>query len=106
MPTERAITVTQSSDRQAGTTPLVDTSPRLGLMPTRPLNAAGTRPLPAVSVPSAKSTSPVATATALPELEPPETCRSENTERQAPYGERVPTRPVAYWSRFVFPSGT
>ncbi len=37
-----------------------------------PLNAAGTRPEPAVSVPSAKATSPAATATAEPELEPPE----------------------------------
>ena len=35
------------------------------------LNAAGTRPEPAVSVPSAKETSPAATATAEPELEPP-----------------------------------
>ena len=32
---------------------------------------AGTRPDPAVSVPSAKGTSPAATATAEPELEPP-----------------------------------
>ena len=36
------------------------------------LNAAGTRPEPAVSVPSEKRTSPAATATAEPELEPPE----------------------------------
>ena len=35
------------------------------------LKAAGTRPEPAVSVPSAKLTSPAATATAEPELEPP-----------------------------------
>ena len=36
------------------------------------LNAAGTRPEPAVSVPSAKDTRPAATATAEPELDPPE----------------------------------
>ena len=36
------------------------------------LNAAGTRPEPAVSVPSAKLARPAATATAEPELEPPE----------------------------------
>ena len=36
-----------------------------------PLHAAGTRPEPAVSVPRARSTSPAATATAEPELEPP-----------------------------------
>ena len=41
-------------------------------MPTMPFSAAGTRPEPAVSVPRAKSTSPAATATAEPELEPPE----------------------------------
>ena len=35
------------------------------------LNAAGTRPDPAVSVPKAKLTSPAATATAEPELDPP-----------------------------------
>jgi len=37
------------------------------------LKPAGTRPDPAVSVPSAKGTSPRATATAEPELEPPDT---------------------------------
>jgi hypothetical protein len=37
-----------------------------------PLKAAGTRPEPAVSVPREKSTRPLATATAEPELEPPE----------------------------------
>ena len=36
------------------------------------LNAAGTRPEPAVSVPKEKLTKPVATATADPELDPPE----------------------------------
>src|SRR5258705_9225048 len=61
----------QSSDRHAGTTPLVDNSPRLGFSPTRLLNAAGTRPDPAVSVPSAKLTKPRATAAPDPELEPP-----------------------------------
>ena len=35
------------------------------------LKPAGTRPEPAVSVPSAKLTRPAATATAEPELEPP-----------------------------------
>jgi hypothetical protein len=70
---DRANTDTQSSERQAGTTPAVLRRPRLGLRPTMPLAAAGTRPEPAVSVPSARSTRPAATATADPELEPPET---------------------------------
>src|SRR5271167_3048033 len=63
---------TQSSDRHAGTTPRVLILPQLGFNPMILLNAAGTRPEPAVSVPSAKLASPVATATAEPELEPPE----------------------------------
>ena len=66
-----ANTETQSSERQAGTTPVVLKTPRVGLSPTMLLKAAGTRPEPAVSVPSAKLTSPAATATAEPELEPP-----------------------------------
>ena len=62
---------TQSSVRQAGTTPAVETSPRLGLSPTILLNMAGTRPDPAVSVPRLAGTIPAATATADPELDPP-----------------------------------
>src|SRR5690606_3791170 len=90
-----AKTDTQSSERHAGTTPRVLTSPRVGFKPTRSLNAAGTRPEPAVSVPSAKLTSPYATASAEPELEPPPTNAASNADGHAPYGERVPTRPVA-----------
>ena len=41
---------TQSSVRQAGTTPAVDTRPRLGFSPTILQKPAGTRPEPAVSV--------------------------------------------------------
>ena len=63
---------TQSSVRHAGTTPAALSIPRVGFSPTRLLNAAGTRPEPAVSVPSEKLTSSFATATAEPELDPPE----------------------------------
>ena len=69
--TVSANTDTQSSERQAGTTPRALTRPRVGFSPTMLLNAAGTRPEPAVSVPSAKATRPAATATAEPELDPP-----------------------------------
>src|SRR5262249_766407 len=62
---------TQPSVRQAGSTPEKLSKPRVGLKPTMLLKAAGTRPEPAVSVPSAKLTMPVETATAEPELEPP-----------------------------------
>ena len=62
----------QSRDRQAGTSPTVLISPREGLKPGIPFNAGGTRPDPAVSVATVNGTSPRATASADPELEPPE----------------------------------
>ena len=61
-------------------------TPGVGFTPTIPHSAAGTRPDPAVSVPSANGTSPVATTTAEPELDPP----AMNSGI-----ERVATRPVA-----------
>src|SRR4051812_27579386 len=94
---------TQSSVRHAGTMPAVLIVPRVGLSPTMLLNPAGTRPEPAVSVPSAKHTRFNATTSAEPELEPPEIYFGLNALAPAPYGERVPTSPVANWSRFVLP---
>ncbi len=52
----------------------------------------------------AMSTRPRATATADPELEPPEILSGRLESRTAPCGLRVPTRPVANWSRLVAPS--
>ncbi len=75
---------TQSSDRHAGTMPRVLILPALGFSPMMLLKAAGTRPEPAVSVPSAKLARPVATATAEPELEPPEMKAGLKLFRQAP----------------------
>src|SRR6202161_2546515 len=86
---------TVSRGRQAGTTPRELRRPQVGFSPMRLLNAAGTRPEPAVSLPSAKLTRPMATATAEPELEPPLMYVGSKLLRQTPYGERVPTRPVA-----------
>src|SRR5258707_14783792 len=71
-PHVRANTDTQSSVRQAGTMPRVLMRPRVGFKPIKLLKAAGTRPEPAVSVPKEKLTRPSATATAEPELDPPE----------------------------------
>ena len=59
--TLRAKIDTQSALCAAGRTPRVLTRPRDGLSPTMLFRPAGTRPDPAVSVPRAKSTSPVAT---------------------------------------------
>ncbi len=91
----RAKIVTQSKLRQAGTTPVVGTSPYVGFTPTICWNAAGTRPDPAVSVPTPRSAMPSATTTADPELDPPDTRSGSRTSRTAPYGLRVPTSPVA-----------
>ena len=91
----RVSTLTQSSERQAGTTPRVLQRPLVGLKPIRPLNAAGTRPEPAVSLPSAKATRPAAVATAEPELDPPLMKARVNTQPQGPKGLREPVRPVA-----------
>jgi hypothetical protein len=70
--TRLAMTVTQSAERHAGTRPAVLIMPGVGLSPTMPFIAAGTRPEPAVSVAIATGTQPDATATADPELDPPE----------------------------------
>src|SRR5471030_2983013 len=68
-----ANTDTQSNVRHAGTTPVLLKAPRVGLMPTMLFKPAGTRPEPAVSVPSANGTRPRATTEAEPELDPPDT---------------------------------
>eukprot|EP00437_Effrenium_voratum_P054053 CAMPEP_0181516222 /NCGR_PEP_ID=MMETSP1110-20121109/64000_1 /TAXON_ID=174948 /ORGANISM="Symbiodinium sp., Strain CCMP421" /LENGTH=96 /DNA_ID=CAMNT_0023646307 /DNA_START=41 /DNA_END=331 /DNA_ORIENTATION=+ len=67
------------------------------------LSAAGTLPLPAVSVPKEKVTCPSATETPEPEEEPPEIMERSKEFWQAPYGDLTPTRPVAAQSMFVFP---
>ena len=61
-------------------------------------------PEPAVSVPSAKVTSPAPTRAPEPDDEPPGTNRSSNALRAVPKGERVPTSPAANWSMLVFPT--
>ena len=55
----------------SGTMPLVATVPYVGLRPTTPDSAAGTRIDARVSVPSEPRPMPVATAIAEPPLEPP-----------------------------------
>ena len=88
---------------QAGTKPAAENVPFVGLKPTMPLNAAGTLPEPAVSVPSANDTSPAATATADPDEEPPEIRSGSQTLRGYPYGDLQPDSPAANWSRLVLP---
>ncbi len=82
--TDRAKTEMVSIERQAGTMPRVETLPMVGFSPTMLPNAAGTRPEPAVSVPSAKGTMPAATAQADPDEEPPGTSAGSKTLRGIP----------------------
>ena len=91
--------------RQAGTTPRVEIAPSEGFSPTILFSAAGTRPDPAVSVPSAKGTIPAATDTADPEEEPPGTILGSRVFLGTGCGVRTPTSPVANWSRLVLPTG-
>ena len=66
-----AITATWSIVHDSGTTPAVDTVPYVGLRPTTPHSAAGTRIEARVSVPRLARPMPVATAIAEPPLDPP-----------------------------------
>ena len=58
--------------------------PGVGFRPTMLLSAAGTRPEPAASPPSARLARPAATTTPPPEVEPPEMWSAENTQRGTP----------------------
>ena len=60
-----------SSDHDSGIAPARLTRPYVGLRPTTPQHAAGSRMEPPVSLPSAPSANPAATAAAEPLLEPP-----------------------------------
>ena len=71
---DRASGPTVSRLHAVGKTPSVGTSPIVGRWPVTPQKAAGMRTEPAVSVPSATSTRPAATAAPLPPLEPPVVC--------------------------------
>ena len=72
-------------------------------MPTTPVSAAGWRIEPPVSVPSAKSASPAATATALPPDEPPGTRSMHHGFFTGPNAEFSFELPIANSSRFVLP---
>jgi len=69
---------TVSMDDASGYTPWAGTRPQVVFRPTTPQQAAGIRTEPPVSVPSATSASPTATATAEPLDEPPGTRRASS----------------------------
>src|SRR5262245_14163908 len=71
--TLRAIGPIESSVYESGNAPSVGTRDLVGLYPTTPQSAAGTRVEPPVSEPTAISHMPSATATTAPDEEPPGT---------------------------------
>lgn len=81
----------------------MEIEPTVGFTPTTAFNPAGTRPLPAVSVPSENVTSPHPTTTPEPDDEPPGMTRPSTALIGTPYGDLVPLRPAANWSMFVLP---
>src|SRR5262245_12220945 len=71
--TVRVIGPTWSFDHDRAIAPARLTRPYVGLSPTMPQQAAGRRMDPPVSVPSAPTARPAATAAPEPLLDPPET---------------------------------
>src|ERR1700756_1229582 len=91
-----------------GYTPRNETKPWVVFSPTMPQQAAGTRMEPAVSVPKATSATPLCTATALPDEEPPG-IRFRNLLVRflgIPKYSFIPVTPTANSSRFVLPTTT
>src|SRR5688572_15349128 len=81
-------------------------SPYVGFRPTTPLSDAGWRTEPPVSVPSAHTASPAATAAALPPLEPPGTVSRSHGLCTGPNAEFSFEEPIANSSQFVLPRRT
>jgi hypothetical protein len=63
----------------------METRPRVGFSPKRPLQAAGMRIEPAASVACANGTTPAATAAPAPPLDPPALRSGSHGLRVAPY---------------------
>src|SRR5712691_13377179 len=87
-------------------TPVRLTRPYVGLSPTIPQHAAGSRMEPPVSVPSAPRTSPAATAAPDPLLDPPETCPARHGFCTSPECGLSPNGPVASSDMLSLPSVT
>src|SRR4051812_4088430 len=92
---------TWSSDDANAVTPKRDTRPYVGFTPTTPVNDAGCRIDPPVSVPSAPTASPAATAATDPPLEPPGTRERSHGFRVSLILEFSVDEPIANSSMFV-----
>ena len=80
--------------------------PYVGFRPTTPVSAAGWRTEPPVSVPSAHTAMPLATAAALPPLDPPGTMSRSHGLCTGPNAEFSFDEPIANSSQFVLPTST
>src|SRR6185312_14074259 len=97
---------TRSSDEANAINPYRLTRPYVGRTPTTPQKPAGCRIDPPVSVPSAATANPAASAAAKPPLDPPGTRSSARGFFTAPYAEFSLELPMANSSQFSFPSST
>src|SRR5436309_3077913 len=104
--TSRVNVPTWSSDDANAMSPYRDTRPYVGFSPTTPHRDAGWRTEPPVSVPSAHTASPAATAAAEPPDEPPGTVSRFQGLRTGPYAEFSLEEPMANSSQLVFPTRT
>ncbi len=104
--TLRPIGPTVSSDGQSGKTPSSGRSPQRGFSPTVPQAADGSRIEHPVSVPIARSTSPAASAAALPDDEPPVVFPGWSGLWTVPYHGFAPSTPQANSGRLPFPTTT
>ena len=101
-----ASTPTRSQVGSNGTTPLTGTRPGLGAMPTTPHCDAGSRTDPPVSVPTARSASPTATAAAEPPELPPGLRPRSHGLCVGPCTEVAVEAPMASSSMLARPSTT
>ena len=104
--TLRAIGPTVSSVGTRGKTPSVGIKPHCDFRPTTSQAAAGRRIEQPVSVPSASSHSPAASAAAEPDDEPPVVFPGCAGFRHVPYHSLCPSTPQANSGRCVFPMTT
>ena len=94
---------TWSRDGASGMVPVTGTRPNVGFRPVMPHIADGMRTLPAVSVPSPAKIMPAATATPVPELDPPGQQRGFHGFRGRGKGEWGDGGPIANSDSVSFP---
>src|SRR5947208_15285610 len=102
--TSRVNVPTWSSDDAKAISPYREIRPYVGFSPTTPHSAAGWRTEPPVSVPSAHTASPAATAAADPPDEPPGTMSRSHGLWTGPDAEVFSEQPMPNSSNFTIPT--